>query len=70
MSILTLEYVLREYVEKKRSTHDIAEECYTYPNKVRRMLIKYGITLRDNSEAQSQALASGRRKHPTKGKKR
>jgi very-short-patch-repair endonuclease len=63
-------YLVREYVEKERSTYDIAAECKTYPNKVRRMLRKYGIPLRDKSEAQSLAIESGRHKHPTKGYKR
>jgi very-short-patch-repair endonuclease len=53
-----------------RSTYDIAEELKTYPNKIRRILINEGEPVRTKSEAQKQALASGRHKHPTKGKQR
>jgi very-short-patch-repair endonuclease len=67
---LSREYLVHEYGEKERSTYDIAAECNTYPNCIRRLLKKYHIPLRDKSEAQTVALESGRHKHPTKGNKR
>jgi very-short-patch-repair endonuclease len=66
----TKQYYDKEYIKNGRSLQDIANECKTYPNKIRRELIKYGFKLRDKSEAQTLALKSGRHKHPTKGKKR
>lgn len=57
------------YVNKNWSIGQIAEEYDTYPNKVRRILIKAGIILRDKSEAQKLALEKGTAVHPTKGKK-
>jgi len=64
------EYYEIEYEQKKRSLHDIAEEFNTYPNKIRRELLKLGYKLRDKSESQRLAIACGRHKHPTKGVKR
>lgn len=66
----TSKYLRREYVDKQRSTHDIAKEWSTYPNKIRRELIKFGISLRDKSKAQKAALKSGRSDHPTEGRSR
>lgn len=63
-------YVIKCYVEDKDSIHSIAKRLGTYPNKIRRILIKYNVKLRSKSEAQKQALKSGRHTHPTKGKKR
>jgi len=48
----------------------IAKSLNTYPNKIRRVLIKLGVELRNKSDAQKLALSSGRHSHPTKGKKR
>lgn len=69
MSSLTYEYLVEEYANKGRSTHDIAAELGTYPNRVRRALNKFGIPVRSRSEAQVLALETGRQEHPTKGKK-
>jgi len=66
--MLTYEYLLEEYANKKRSTHQIASELGTYPNRVVRALRKYGIPVRDRSEAQSTAISAGRHNHPTRGK--
>lgn len=66
--MFTYEYLLEEYVNKKRSTHEIAAEKGTYPNRVRRALQKHGIPVRDRSEAQTVAIGSGRNQHPTRGK--
>jgi hypothetical protein len=60
-------YYDEEYVRKQRSTHDIAKEHSTYPNKIRRELKQYGYELRDRGEAQAAALKNGRHKHPTRG---
>jgi hypothetical protein len=68
MMIRDPEYYQREYVEKERSTHDIAWEHGTYPNKIRRELKNFGYELRDRSEAQSAALRHGRHGHPTRGR--
>ena len=62
------EFLVDQYVNKKKSTYEIAQELDTYPNKVRRALKTLGIDLRDKSAAQAQAIASGRHEHPTKGK--
>ena len=69
MKKLTYEYLNKHYVELQKSTYEIAEETKTYPNKVRRALVSFGIPLRDKSQAQASALKTGRCEHPTKGKK-
>ena len=69
MKKLTYEFLHKQYVELQKSTYEIAEVSETYPNKVRRALVSFGIPLRDKSEAQAKALATGRCFHPTKGKK-
>lgn len=55
------------YLNEKKSLQDIAQIFDTYPNKIRRDAKKFGIPLRDKSDAQSNALLSGKHKHPTKG---
>ena len=70
MSGLTREYLIEQYVQRKRSFADIAAEFGTYPNKIRREAIRFGIQPRDKSKAQKNALKSGRHKHPTKGQER
>ena len=67
--MITREQLVDLYENKKESTHAIAKYLNTYPNAVRRMLLKYGIPIRDNSVAQIEALSSGRSKHPTLGVK-
>lgn len=52
------------------SPYQIAKKFDTYPNKIRRALIKSGEELRDKSQAQKNALEKGVAKHPTKGKER
>lgn len=56
--------------EQGCSTHEIAKNLNTYPNKVRRILLKRGIELRTASQAQKKSLERGVSSHPTKGKKR
>lgn len=61
------ELINKEYVEKKRSLADIASDFDTYANKIRRDAIKFKINLRDKSQAQKNALKTGKHQHPTKG---
>lgn len=58
------------YEQQKQSFIDIAKIYNTYPNKIRREAIRLGIHIRDKSEAQKNALKTGKTKHPTKGKAR
>lgn len=58
------------YVEKMKSFADIADEYGTYSNKVLRDAKKFGIPIRNKSEAQQNALQTGKTKHPTLGKQR
>jgi very-short-patch-repair endonuclease len=67
---ISKDYLLREYREKERSTYDIATEFNTYPNRILRLLKKFGIPRRDKSKAQAIAIETGRHTHPTRGKKR
>jgi len=53
-----------------KSTYEIAGELNLYANKIRRILLKYGRSLRSRGEAQKVAMQSNRKKHPTKGRKR
>ena len=58
------------YVKQNKSTYEIAEEFNTYPNKIRRLLVKSGVQLKDKSEAQKNAIQTGKSIHPTMGKTR
>lgn len=60
----------KKYVGENLSFANIAKEYDTYPNKLRRDAIKFQIKIRDKSEAQKNALATGAHKHPTKGQQR
>lgn len=60
--------LVQEYEQNKKSFQDIAKENNTYANKIRRDAIKLNITIRDKSEAQKNALNTGKINHPTKGK--
>ena len=62
--------VISMYNNENCSTYEVAKELNTYANKIRRTLIKHGISLKTKSEAQKNALESGRSAHPTMGKKR
>jgi very-short-patch-repair endonuclease len=62
--------LIQKYELDKKSFKEIAEEYGTYANKVRRDALKLSIKIRDKSEAQKNALTTGKTKHPTKGKKR
>lgn len=63
-------FIFKEYTTNKKSFQDIAQLAETYANKIRRDAIKYGINIRDKSEAQKNALTTGKTDHPTKGKTR
>lgn len=58
------------YIKKNKSFADIANDYGTYPNKVRRDAAKWNIKIRNKSEAQKNAIKTGKHQHPTKGKKR
>lgn len=58
------------YLNQKLSFADIALQYQTYANRIRRDAKKFNIKIRDKSEAQSNALTSGKHAHPTKGKQR
>ena len=58
------------YINNKLSFGTIAKDFHTYSNKLRRDAIKFGIKIRDKSEAQKNAIATGSHKHPTKGQQR
>lgn len=61
--------VLEElYIKQKLSFADIANKLDTYANRVRRDAKSLNIPIRDKSDAQKNALKTGKHKHPTKGK--
>lgn len=62
-----LKIIKNMYEKDKKSFMDIAKEYGTYANKIRRDAIKLNIKIRDKSEAQKNALQTGKTKHPTKG---
>ena len=64
------ETIYKLYVEQNKSFADIAELFSTYPNKLRRDAKKLNIPIRNKSEAQKNALSTGKHNHPTKGKNR
>lgn len=59
-----------QYHIQDRSMQDIADELGTNRQRVRRALIKLGVSIKDRSTAQKAALATGRAEHPTEGKER
>jgi very-short-patch-repair endonuclease len=60
----------KEYHGKGISFAAIGEKYGSYGNKIRRDAIRLGVKIRDKSQAQKNALANGKAKHPTKGTKR
>ena len=62
--------IVKFYVKDKKSTYEIAKMFKTYPNKIRRVLIKHGVELKSKSDAQKNALKNGTAKIPTEGHKR
>jgi len=67
---LDIKDILDMYNNQDCSTYVIAKKYDTYPNKIRRLLIKQGVELDDKSTAQKKALKAGRSVHPTEGTKR
>jgi len=63
---MNIEVYKKEY-DAGKSIKEIADQFQTYPNKIRRMFIKAGYTLRSHSEAQKLALETGKSIHPTEG---
>ena len=61
-------FIKDNYIKKKLSFAEIAKIAGTYSNKIRRDANKFGITIRNRSEAAKIALNQGRSEHPTKGK--
>lgn len=62
--------IVMMYTKQHKSTYEIAEQFNTYPNRIRRILIKSGVELKTKSEAQKNAIENGTAKHPTDGKTR
>lgn len=60
------DFLQQEYWDNQKSPAQIADENNTYPNAVRRSLLKYWSRLRDHSAAQTIVV---QKIHPTKGKK-
>lgn len=58
------------YTVEGKSFQDIAALYNTYANKVRRDAKKFNISIRSKSDAQKNALSTGKHKHPTKGQNR
>lgn len=58
------------YTKENKSTYEIAEMLDTYPNKIRRILLKSGVEIKDKSQAQKNAITRGTAKIPTQGLKR
>lgn len=65
-----LDVLQKLYIDQNKSFQDIASMYDTYPNKVRRDAKRFNIPIRNKSEAQKNALNTGKHKHPTKGKTR
>jgi very-short-patch-repair endonuclease len=64
------DFILKEYEINQKSFIDIAKLGDTYANKIRRDAIKFNINIRNKSEAQKNALKTGKTSHPTKGRER
>lgn len=65
-----IKLIQKLYLKENKSFRDIAEEYSTYPNKVLRDAKSFGIKIRNKSDAQKNALSTGKHKHPTKGSSR
>ena len=62
--------IIELYCVRNKSMAEIADMYNTYPNKIRRLLLKHGVKILTKSEAQKNALKNGRSKIPTQGRKR
>lgn len=65
---MNINQIIMMYTKQHKSTYEIAEKFQTYPNRIRRILIKHGVELKTKSEAQKNAIENGTAKHPTDGK--
>ncbi len=63
-----IDQIIDLYFNQQLSLAVVADKMGTYPNKVRRLLLDSGYSLRDKKASQTLALEKGRAKHPTKGK--
>ena len=52
MNSLSKEFLIKEYLENKRSFSSIAKQLGTYQNKIRRAAISMGSQPRDKASAQ------------------
>lgn len=64
------EYIRSMHHDERTSISEIAKNLNTYPNRIKRLAKKLGITTKSRGEVQSDQLATGKRKNPTKGRKR
>lgn len=60
-------WLIKLYIEQHKSFKEVADMFHTYANKIRRDAIKLKIKPRSKSDAQKNALETGKHKHPTKG---
>lgn len=67
---MNINQIITMYTKQHKSTYEIAEKFNTYPNRIRRILIKSGVVLKTKSEAQKNAIETGAATHPTSGKNR
>tara|TARA_B100001778_G_scaffold211347_1_gene174979 strand:- start:1001 stop:1777 length:777 start_codon:yes stop_codon:yes gene_type:complete len=67
---MNIKEIITMYTTDMKSTYEIAEIFNTYPNKIRRILIKNNVEIKDKSTAQKNALIKGVATIPTKGKHR
>lgn len=70
MARLDESQVVKLYLDQGLSARAIAEQLGTYPNKVRRLLQKLGVKIKDHKQVQKELLKSGKVQHPTEGKVR
>ena len=65
-----IQIIQERYVKKNQSFREIAKDLNTYPNRILRDAKKFNIPIKSKSQAQKNALKSGKHKHPTKGRVR
>ena len=52
--------IIKMYSKQKMSTYEIAKQLNTYPNKIRRVLLKNGVHMNDKSTAQNNAMKNSK----------
>jgi len=60
--------VINDYINNHMSASQLAQKYKTYTNKILRTLRKMGVDIKDKSDVQKEALGTGQRAHPMKGK--